>query len=188
MNPDGGLKSFGHPIGASGLRMMYEMWLQLRGEAGPRQIEDPKLGLTHNLGGQPGRCVSFVSIVGNTSDGLRASRRANPPSHPQHASTTSNGSIGASPKRARILAARERRVARRLAGRDPVRRSGDRTHEIGGSADARRDVARDLDVRDLAPRRELEDPRSRAARAIASSAVTTCVERGRAPRPCRRTR
>ena len=35
VNPDGGLKSFGHPIGASGLRMMYEMWLQLRGEAGP---------------------------------------------------------------------------------------------------------------------------------------------------------
>ncbi len=64
VNPDGGLKSFGHPIGASGLRMMYEMWLQLRGEAGPRQIENPKLGLTHNLGGAPGRCVSFVSIVG----------------------------------------------------------------------------------------------------------------------------
>ena len=65
INPDGGLKSFGHPIGASGLRMMYEMWLQLRGEAGPRQITNPKLGLTHNLGGQPGRCVSFVSVVGN---------------------------------------------------------------------------------------------------------------------------
>ena len=64
VNPDGGLKSFGHPIGASGLRMMYEMWLQLRGEAGPRQIADPQLGLTHNLGGAPGRCVSFVSIVG----------------------------------------------------------------------------------------------------------------------------
>jgi acetyl-CoA C-acetyltransferase len=64
VNPDGGLKSFGHPIGASGLRMMYEMWLQLRGEAGPRQIKDPKMGLTHNLGGRPGKCVSFVSIVG----------------------------------------------------------------------------------------------------------------------------
>jgi acetyl-CoA C-acetyltransferase len=64
VNPDGGLKSFGHPIGASGLRMMYEMWLQLRGQAGDRQIDDPKLGLTHNLGGQPGRCVSFVSVVG----------------------------------------------------------------------------------------------------------------------------
>ncbi|MGD9762108.1 MAG: acetyl-CoA acetyltransferase [Candidatus Binatia bacterium] len=64
VNPDGGLKSFGHPIGASGLRMMYEMWLQLRGEAGPRQIDAPKIGLTHNLGGAPGRCVSFVSVVG----------------------------------------------------------------------------------------------------------------------------
>jgi acetyl-CoA C-acetyltransferase len=64
VNPDGGLKSFGHPIGASGLRMMYEMWLQLRGEAGARQIKGPTLGLTHNLGGMPGRCVSFVSIVG----------------------------------------------------------------------------------------------------------------------------
>ncbi len=64
VNPDGGLKSFGHPIGASGLRMMYEMWLQLRGEAGERQIAEPKLGLTHNLGGAPGRCVSFVSVVG----------------------------------------------------------------------------------------------------------------------------
>ena len=65
VNPDGGLKSFGHPIGASGLRMMYEMWLQLRGEAGERQIADPQTGLTHNLGGAPGRCVSFVSVVGN---------------------------------------------------------------------------------------------------------------------------
>ncbi len=64
VNPDGGLKSFGHPIGASGLRMMYEMWLQLRGEAGPRQLKDPKVGLTHNLGGFPGKCVSFVSVVG----------------------------------------------------------------------------------------------------------------------------
>jgi acetyl-CoA C-acetyltransferase len=65
VNPDGGLKSFGHPIGASGLRMMYEMWLQMRGEAGPRQIKHPKVGLTHNLGGAPGRCVSFVSVVGS---------------------------------------------------------------------------------------------------------------------------
>jgi acetyl-CoA C-acetyltransferase len=64
VNPDGGLKSFGHPIGASGLRMMYECWLQLRDEAGPRQIRSPKLALTHNLGGFPGKCVSFVSVVG----------------------------------------------------------------------------------------------------------------------------
>ena len=48
---DGGLKCFGHPIGASGLRMLYEMYLQLHGRAGERQIENPTLGLTHNLGG-----------------------------------------------------------------------------------------------------------------------------------------
>ncbi|WP_134322009.1 acetyl-CoA acetyltransferase [Cumulibacter soli] len=67
VNPDGGLKSFGHPIGASGLRMLYECWLQLRGEAPPeRQIKQrgKQYGLTHNLGGRPGECVSFVSIVG----------------------------------------------------------------------------------------------------------------------------
>jgi acetyl-CoA C-acetyltransferase len=64
VNPDGGLKSFGHPVGASGLRMLFECWLQFRGEAGDRQIADPALGLTHNLGGRPGTCVSFVSIVG----------------------------------------------------------------------------------------------------------------------------
>ncbi len=67
VNPDGGLKSFGHPIGASGLRMLFECWLQLRGEAPPeRQIDSDKtLGLTHNLGGQPGACVSFISVVGS---------------------------------------------------------------------------------------------------------------------------
>ena len=64
VNPDGGLKSFGHPVGASGLRMLYEAWLQFRGEAGERQLDDPKLALTHNLGGRPGSCVSFVSLVG----------------------------------------------------------------------------------------------------------------------------
>jgi acetyl-CoA C-acetyltransferase len=62
--PDGGLKCFGHPIGASGLRMLYEMYKQLQGKAGPRQIKNPRLGLTHNLGGQPPRSVCAVSIVG----------------------------------------------------------------------------------------------------------------------------
>ncbi len=65
VNVDGGLKSFGHPVGASGLRMLYEAWLQLRGEAGERQLADPRTALTHNLGGRPGGCVSFVSLVGN---------------------------------------------------------------------------------------------------------------------------
>jgi acetyl-CoA C-acetyltransferase len=68
VNPDGGLKSFGHPVGASGLRMLFENWLQFRGEAGERQLSEPKLGLTHNLGGRPGTCVSFVSIVGRDPD------------------------------------------------------------------------------------------------------------------------
>lgn len=64
VNPDGGLKSFGHPVGASGLRMLYECWLQFRGQAGQRQLAAPRLALTHNLGGRPGACVSFVSVVG----------------------------------------------------------------------------------------------------------------------------
>jgi len=71
INPDGGLKSFGHPIGASGLRMLFECWLQLRQEApDDRQIKSVTeggrtLGMTHNLGGAPGECVSFASIVGS---------------------------------------------------------------------------------------------------------------------------
>jgi len=61
---DGGLKCFGHPIGASGLRMMYEEYKQLQGKCGPRQVKDPKLGLTHNLGGFPPRCVVSLFIAG----------------------------------------------------------------------------------------------------------------------------
>ncbi|MFH1602403.1 MAG: acetyl-CoA acetyltransferase [Pseudomonadota bacterium] len=61
---DGGLKCFGHPIGASGLRMLYEMYLQLSGRAGERQRPDPVLGMTHNLGGFPSQNVSSVTIVG----------------------------------------------------------------------------------------------------------------------------
>ena len=66
INPDGGLKSFGHPVGASGLRMLFECWLQLRGDAPEdRRIgNDRNLALTHNLGGYPGEMVSFVSVVG----------------------------------------------------------------------------------------------------------------------------
>ncbi|MFO7963180.1 MAG: acetyl-CoA acetyltransferase [Desulfobacterales bacterium] len=61
---DGGLKCFGHPIGASGLRMLYEMYLQLHGRAGERQLDNPKFGLTHNLGGAPFRNVAAVAIIG----------------------------------------------------------------------------------------------------------------------------
>jgi acetyl-CoA C-acetyltransferase len=68
VNPDGGLKSFGHPVGASGLRMMYEAWRQLRGDVpDDRRISTygkRSLALTHNLGGYPGEMVSFVGIVG----------------------------------------------------------------------------------------------------------------------------
>ena len=64
VNTDGGLKCFGHPIGASGIRMIYEMYKQLQGKAGPRQIKNPKLGLTHNLGGTPGSFTCAVSIWG----------------------------------------------------------------------------------------------------------------------------
>ena len=61
---DGGLKCFGHPIGASGLRMLYEMYNQILGRAGDRQLDDPRLGMTHNLGGFPHQNVSSISIVG----------------------------------------------------------------------------------------------------------------------------
>lgn len=61
---DGGLKCFGHPIGASGLRMIYEMYLQLLGRADERQLEDPRYGLTHNLGGFPAQNVCAISILG----------------------------------------------------------------------------------------------------------------------------
>lgn len=64
INPDGGLKSFGHPVGASGLRMMFELWLQFRGEAGKRQLPDPQIGLVHNMGGFPGEFISFVALFG----------------------------------------------------------------------------------------------------------------------------
>jgi acetyl-CoA C-acetyltransferase len=66
---DGGLKCFGHPIGATGLRMAYEIYLQLQGRAGSRQLRGrgghgPALGLTHNLGGIPNRNVASVGIFG----------------------------------------------------------------------------------------------------------------------------
>ncbi|MDP8255138.1 MAG: acetyl-CoA acetyltransferase [Candidatus Alcyoniella australis] len=61
---DGGLKCFGHPIGASGLRMIYEVYKQLQGKADERQLSDPKVGLTHNLGGFPSGSVCSVAIFG----------------------------------------------------------------------------------------------------------------------------
>jgi len=68
VNPDGGLKAFGHPVGASGLRMTFEAWLQLRGEApAERRIStygQRNLALTHTLGGYPGEMVSCITILG----------------------------------------------------------------------------------------------------------------------------
>ncbi len=63
--PDGGLKCFGHPIAASGLRMLYEMYNQLL-ERWPeeRRVKNPRLGLTHNLGGIPSTNVCSVAIIG----------------------------------------------------------------------------------------------------------------------------
>ncbi len=63
--PDGGLKCFGHPIGASGLRMLYEMYNQLLERWPPeRRVKNPRLGLTHNLGGYPAVNVCSVAIIG----------------------------------------------------------------------------------------------------------------------------
>lgn len=61
---DGGLKCFGHPIGASGLRMAYEVYTQLLGRAADRQLASPSMGLTHNLGGVPYQGIAAISILG----------------------------------------------------------------------------------------------------------------------------
>jgi acetyl-CoA C-acetyltransferase len=66
MNISGGLKSFGHPIGATGLRMIYELVTQFQGRAElpARQLKNARLGLTHNLGDAPTRSVIAVTIMG----------------------------------------------------------------------------------------------------------------------------
>ena len=64
VNTDGGLKCFGHPVGASGIRMLYEIYGQLQGKSGPRQVKNARLGLTHNLGGTPGEFTCSVAILG----------------------------------------------------------------------------------------------------------------------------
>ena len=55
-NPSGGLLSKGHPLGATGLAQCYELTRQLRGTAGPTQVDGARLGLQHNLG-LGGACV-----------------------------------------------------------------------------------------------------------------------------------
>jgi len=64
VNTDGGLKCFGHPLSASGLRMTYETYKQLQGKAGPRQVKNAKTGLVHNAGGMVGSLNASVSIFG----------------------------------------------------------------------------------------------------------------------------
>lgn len=61
---DGGLKACGHPLGATGIRMVYEVYKQCQGKAGPRQIKNPGLGLTHNLGAMEGGYILSVGIFG----------------------------------------------------------------------------------------------------------------------------
>ena len=62
INTSGGLKCKGHPVGATGIAQLYEVWKQLRGEAGERQIPDKnlRLGATHNLGGTGGTCTLTI--------------------------------------------------------------------------------------------------------------------------------
>ena len=60
VNPDGGLKAKGHPVGATGAAMVYEMFLQLRGEAGKHQVDDAMIGLAHNVGASGGTVVVQV--------------------------------------------------------------------------------------------------------------------------------
>ncbi len=64
VNTDGGLKCFGHPLSASGLRMVYEIYTQLQGKAGPRQVKDAAIGLVHNVGGVCGYFNCAVAIFG----------------------------------------------------------------------------------------------------------------------------
>lgn len=61
INTDGGLKSKGHPVGATGIAMVNEIWEQLRGEAGERQVKnDPRIGLTCNVGGSNASSMVFI--------------------------------------------------------------------------------------------------------------------------------
>jgi acetyl-CoA C-acetyltransferase len=66
VNISGGLKSFGHPIGASGCREIYEIYKQIQGKAQEpvRQLKNVQMGLAHNQGGHPGKFQCTVTIVG----------------------------------------------------------------------------------------------------------------------------
>jgi len=64
VNTDGGLKCFGHPLSASGLRMIYEVYKQMQGKAGERQLKKADVGLTHNVGGVCGFFNCTVALFG----------------------------------------------------------------------------------------------------------------------------
>jgi len=66
VNPSGGLKSFGHPIGASGCRELYEIYKQIQGKAElpSRQIRNAQMGMAHNQGGHPGKFMCGMAIIG----------------------------------------------------------------------------------------------------------------------------
>ncbi|SFJ66753.1 thiolase domain-containing protein [Thermoflavimicrobium dichotomicum] len=60
INPSGGLKAKGHPVGSTGVGQGVEVVCQLRGEAGLRQVKNAEIGLTHNLGGAGGTCTVHI--------------------------------------------------------------------------------------------------------------------------------
>jgi acetyl-CoA acetyltransferase len=64
VNPDGGLKAKGHPIGATGVSQAYEVFSQLRGTAGARQLPHPERALTHNVGGAGATATVTIFSVG----------------------------------------------------------------------------------------------------------------------------
>jgi len=63
INPSGGLKSKGHPVGATGVAQICEAVIQLRGDAGKRQIKNARTALTQNMGGSGGSCVTHILEV-----------------------------------------------------------------------------------------------------------------------------
>jgi acetyl-CoA C-acetyltransferase len=60
VNPSGGLKSKGHPVGATGVAQAVEVVKQLRGEAGDRQVKGARVGMTQNMGGSGGSCLVHI--------------------------------------------------------------------------------------------------------------------------------
>ena len=62
VNMSGGLKSFGHPVGATGVRMIYEIYKQMQGKCGDHQVPNAKMGLIHDIGGWPN--AAAVTVLG----------------------------------------------------------------------------------------------------------------------------